>query len=145
MVKVSEKIRRFLEEFEEACRKRGGTVDKGVSLDYRYVTCRFEGSPPTVRVYAKSYLTPDREWTLSICIDTLCADARELDVLRITPAGESLFKEKKLCGYMDFDGIYGLSGPETRLAYVFRPEYGLGLKEIRIYAKKDEIDVDLVQ
>jgi hypothetical protein len=143
MAEVSENVRKFLEDFENACKKRGGIAVRDSTLDFEYVECRFEGKAPTVRVYADSYVYPEKEWRLSICIDTSCADARELDELHISPMGVSIYEEKKLRGYVEFDGIDGLTGPETRLRYVFEPKDGL--KEIRVYARGDRIDMDLVQ
>ena len=142
MAIVYEDVKKFLERFEEVCRKRGGFVDKGGGLDYEYVVCRFEKAPK-VRVYADSYMYPEKEWSLSVCIDTSCADARKLDELHISPAGAEIFEEKKLRGYVEFDGIDGLSAPETRLKFFF--ERGDELKEIEIFARENKIRVYLVQ
>jgi hypothetical protein len=139
---VHEHVRKFLKDFEEVCKKRGGFVDKGGGLDYDYVVCRFERAP-TVRVYADSYVYPEKEWSLSVCIDTSCAEVRKLDELHISPTGGDIFEEKRLRGYVEFDGIDGLTGPETRLRYVFRQKDGL--KEIGVFAKEDKIKVYLVQ
>jgi hypothetical protein len=143
MARVSKSIRKFLEDFEEACRKRGGIAVRDSTLDFEYAGCRFEGKAPTVRVYAESRVYPEKEWRLSICIDTSCADASELDELHIFPMGVSVYKEKRLCGYVEFDGVNGLSSPEAILRYVLEPKDGL--KEIRVYAREDRIDMDLVQ
>jgi hypothetical protein len=143
MVEVGENIRKFLEEFEEACKKRGGFVDKGGGLDYDYVVCRFDEEAPTVWVYADSYVYPEKEWSLLVCIDTSCAGVRKLDELHISPTSGDVFEKKRLRGYVEFDGIDGLIGPETRLKYLFEQEDGL--KEIEIFAREDKINVYLVQ
>jgi hypothetical protein len=142
MARVGENVRRFLKDFEDVCKKRGGFVDKGGGLDYDYVVCRFERSA-SVRVYADSYTYPEKEWSLFVCIDTSCAEVRKLDELHISPTSGDVFEKKRLRGYVEFDGIDGLIGPETRLKYLFEQEDGL--KEIEIFAREDKIKVYLVQ
>jgi hypothetical protein len=147
MAVVGMNVRKFLEDFERACERCGGIAVKDSTLDYEYVACRFEGKAPAVRIYAGNYVYPMKEWRLSICINTsgdelhvACADARVLDELHISPMGVSV--EKRPRGYMEFDGIDGLGHPKASLRYVFEPKDGL--KEIRIYAIEDRINVDWV-
>ena len=164
MVEVSENVREFLEEFEKACKKRGGTVTRGTfvrpvitgeHIDYEYVACLFkEKSPPveiTVGGVNPSYYSS--KLNLSMCFgEAVCASALDLEDVYIASGRvdeeepEKLPAEpEKLCGYMTFTGIFNsrFDKMTVHASYEFSPEDRL--KGIVVYARGNQIEVKLSQ
>jgi hypothetical protein len=164
MVEVSENVREFLEEFEKACKKRGGTVTRGTfvrpiiageHIDYEYVACLFKDKSPPVEisvggVHPSYYST---KFNLSMCFgEAVCASALDLNDVDIFSGrvGEEKPEElpekpEKLCGYLTFVGIFNSDFDKMTVhaSYEFSPEDGL--KGIVVYARENQIALKLYQ
>jgi hypothetical protein len=131
-------IKRFLDRFEEVCRKVGGEVVKestGVSeeslskaglSEWDLTKCIFkEKTAATINVLDRGEATIARKLLLEICVKGWCADLEDFDKVSVGP---------RPTGSIRADVVYAgdntTLGPVTKLFYWFHPEDEL--KEISI-------------
>ena len=133
-------IKRFLDRFEEVCRKAGGEVVKeqirvseeslskaGLSeWDYDITKCVFkEKTPAMINVYDRGEATIARKLLLEICVKGWCADFEDFDKVVVSPRPTGSIRADVV-----YEGVNTTIGPVTKLFYWFTSEDEL--KEISI-------------